>query len=374
MAEQRTLRQLVSPYMNYNGLCIDYPTGDAPFELKSSLIHLLPRFNGFAGEDAHTHLKEFQVVSYAPPKPSLEDIVKQMAANNLQYQQQIDYTLHTLQTQIGQLATLVNVMQQAQGSNQQPLEESSVFQIEFISEIVDDTCSDLFAADFPSLSGFDDVYSCDVCTVTKICSVCAEIEAALQVDILTADEVANEVVHVDETLDTPAAQNKPSIEQPPSQELKQIPENLKYAYLEMNEKLPVIISSNLNFYQENKLLQVLKKHKKEIGWTLADIPNISPSMILHMFSIEGEDETKVVRKPFNLLISDVVEKKITCPLDTFTYRRFFFDPGIKGEGSDKILKFNGHYPKLLHESPTLEEENVEDLSLRKDAYVITYPP
>ena len=49
-------------------------------------------------------------------------------------------------------------MQQAQGSNQQPLEEHSVFQIDLISEIVDDTCSDLFASDFPSLSGFDDVY------------------------------------------------------------------------------------------------------------------------------------------------------------------------------------------------------------------------
>src|SRR3954466_5094646 len=99
----------------------------------------------------------------------------------------------------------MNAMQQAQRSNQQRLEEHSVFQIKFLSENVDDTCTDLFADDFPSLYGFDDVYSCDVCTYTKICSVCAEIEVALQVDILTTDEVANEVVHVDEALDTPAA-------------------------------------------------------------------------------------------------------------------------------------------------------------------------
>ena len=96
--------------------------------------------------------------------------------------------------------------------------------------------------------------------------------------------------------------------------------------------------------------------------------------MLHRVSIEVEDGTKVVRLPLNHLISDVVEKKITCPFDTFTYRRFFFDPGIKGEGTNKNFKFNGHYPKLLHESPTLEEENVEDLSLGKAAYVITYPP
>src|SRR3954463_2109876 len=159
MTEQRTLTQLVVPNVNYNGICIDYPVSDAPFELEYGLTHLLPRFNGFAGEDPHKHLKEFQVVCSAPSEPSLEDIVKQMAANNLQYQQQIDSTLQTLQTQIGQLATLVNAMQQTQGSNQQSLEEHSVFQIELLSENVDDTCNDLLAYDFPSLSDFDDVYS-----------------------------------------------------------------------------------------------------------------------------------------------------------------------------------------------------------------------
>src|SRR3954470_10332197 len=296
-----------------------------------------------------------------------------MAANNLQYQQQIDSTLQTLQRQIGQLATLMNAMQQAQGSNQQPLKEHSVFQIELLSETVDDTCIDLFADDFPSLSGFDDVYSCDVCTDTKICSICAEIEVALKVDILTTEDVANEVVHAADTLDIPTTPRTPSIEQPPSLELKPIPENLKYAYLEMNEMLPVIISSNLDFDLENKFLQVLKKHKKAIGWTWTEISDISPSMNLHRVSTEGGDETKVVRPPLDLLISDVVEKKITCPFDTFIYRRFFFDPGIKGEGTNTNFKFNGHYPKLLHESPTLKEENVEDISLGKASYVITYP-
>jgi hypothetical protein len=375
MAEQRTLRQLAAPDANYNGLCIEYPAADIPFESKSGLIHLLPRFNGFAGEDPHKHLNEFQVVYSTLSEPSLEDIVKQMAINNLQYQQQIDSTLQTLQTQIGQLASSINAMQQAQGSNQQPMEEHSIFQIELLSETVDDTCTDLLASDFPSLSDFDDVYSCSDCTDTTICVVCAEIDAALQGDIFTTgDIVIDEVVYAADTLDIPAAPSTHSIEQPPSPELKQLPKNLKYTYLESNEKLPVVISSNLDFDQENKFLQVLKKHKKTIGWTLIDIPEISPSMILHRVSIKVEDETKVLRQPLNLLIFDVVENKITCPFDTFTYRRLFFDPGIKGEGTYKNFKFNGHYPKLLHESRSLEEENLEDLFLGKAAYFITYPP
>jgi hypothetical protein len=65
MVEQ-TLRQLAAPDVNYNALCIQYPDVVVPFELKSGLIHLLPRFSGLAGEDPHKHLKEFQVVCSTP--------------------------------------------------------------------------------------------------------------------------------------------------------------------------------------------------------------------------------------------------------------------------------------------------------------------
>ncbi|XP_057418698.1 uncharacterized protein LOC130712899 [Lotus japonicus] len=77
MAEQ-TLRQLAAPDVNYNGLCIEYPGTEAPFELKSGLIHLLPKFNGLAGEDPHKHLKEFQVVCSTPSRPEgiTEDHIK----------------------------------------------------------------------------------------------------------------------------------------------------------------------------------------------------------------------------------------------------------------------------------------------------------
>ena len=78
VAEQRTLRQLAAPDVNYNGLCIEYPDADAPFELKSGLIHLLPKFNGLAGEDPYKHLKEFQVVCSTPSRPEgiTEDYIK----------------------------------------------------------------------------------------------------------------------------------------------------------------------------------------------------------------------------------------------------------------------------------------------------------
>ena len=63
----------------------------------------------------------------------------------------------------------------------------------------------------------------------------------------------------------------PTVQPPPALELKPLPANLKYAYLEDKEKFPMIISSSLAAEQEEKLLLVLKKHKKAIGWTLANI-------------------------------------------------------------------------------------------------------
>ncbi|RDX62438.1 hypothetical protein CR513_59233, partial [Mucuna pruriens] len=50
----RMLKELATP---------DYPQLELPqsYKLKSGLIHLLPKFNGLAGENPHNHLKEFHV-------------------------------------------------------------------------------------------------------------------------------------------------------------------------------------------------------------------------------------------------------------------------------------------------------------------------
>ena len=94
--------------------------------------------------------------------------------------------------------------------------------------------------------------------------------------------------------------------------MKPLPSNLKYAYLDDSKSFLVIISSSLTDEQEEKLLSVLKKRKKAIGWTLADILGISPSTCMHRINLE--DETKPVRQPqrrLNLVILDVVKKEVT---------------------------------------------------------------
>ncbi|KAK4397278.1 hypothetical protein Sango_1564400 [Sesamum angolense] len=79
MAEnpERTINEMTSPDLNQQPLCIEYPTLDVDFELKSGLIHLLPTFRGLAGEDPHKHIKEFHVVcSGMRPQGVTEEHVK----------------------------------------------------------------------------------------------------------------------------------------------------------------------------------------------------------------------------------------------------------------------------------------------------------
>ena len=104
----------------------------------------------------------------------------------------------------------------------------------------------------------------------------------------------------------------PTVQLPPTPELNPLPATLKYAYLEDKEKFSVIISASLPAEQEKKLLLVLEKHKKSIGWTIADIPGIIPSTCKHRILLE--DRAKPVRQPqrrLNPVILDFMKKEVT---------------------------------------------------------------
>ncbi|KAK8632719.1 hypothetical protein V6N13_073102 [Hibiscus sabdariffa] len=79
---------------------------------------------------------------------------------------------------------------------------------------------------------------------------------------------------------------KPSLQHAPTLELKTLPRHLKYAYLGSDETLPVIISSNLTPDQECSLLSVLSKDKGALGWTMADLKGISPTICMHKIILE----------------------------------------------------------------------------------------
>ncbi|KAM1157741.1 hypothetical protein ACFX2B_028075 [Malus domestica] len=66
-AENRTIKELsASGLDNAAPLCIQYPVAAQgktdDFELKSSLLHHIPKFHQLSMEDPNKHLKEFEVV------------------------------------------------------------------------------------------------------------------------------------------------------------------------------------------------------------------------------------------------------------------------------------------------------------------------
>ena len=71
-------------------------------------------------------------------------------------------------------------------------------------------------------------------------------------------------------------------------DLKPLPLELKYAYLEENEQCQVVISSLLNASQENSLLDILRENKEAIGWKISDLKGISPFVCTHHIYLEEE--------------------------------------------------------------------------------------
>ena len=120
-----------------------------------------------------------------------------------------------------------------------------------------------------------------------------------------------------ETLDGPHAPKlKLSIEEPPTLELKTLLSHLKYVFLKKDSKLPVVISSSLSNVQEEKVLRVLREHKKSLGWTIANIKGIHLFICTHKIIMEEECKPKVQpQRSLNPSKKEVVKAEVIKLLD-----------------------------------------------------------
>nr|GEY59157.1 reverse transcriptase domain-containing protein [Tanacetum cinerariifolium] len=83
-----------------------------------------------------------------------------------------------------------------------------------------------------------------------------------------------------------AKSDKSSIDEPSEVELKDLPPHLEYAFLEGNDKLPVIIAKDLSVEEKTALITVLKSHKRAIAWKLSDVKGIDPEFCTHKILME----------------------------------------------------------------------------------------
>ncbi|GJV61713.1 hypothetical protein Tco_1467813 [Tanacetum coccineum] len=113
-----------------------------------------------------------------------------------------------------------------------------------------------------------------------------------------------------------AKTTKSSIDKPPEVELKDLPPHLEYAFLEGNDKLPVIIAKDLKNEEKAALIEVPKSHKRAIAWKLFDIKGIDPEFCTQKILMEEDYEPTVQhQKRVNPKIHDVIKKEVEKLLD-----------------------------------------------------------
>nr|GEU44462.1 reverse transcriptase domain-containing protein [Tanacetum cinerariifolium] len=126
-----------------------------------------------------------------------------------------------------------------------------------------------------------------------------------------------------------AKTNKSSIDEPPVVELKDLPPHLKYAFLEGDDKLPVIIAKYLSIEEKTALITVLKSHKRAIAWKLSDINGIDPELCTHKLLMEEDFEPAVQhQRRVNLKIYDFIKQELLKLLDAGLIYLIFDSPWV----------------------------------------------
>ena len=93
--------------------------------------------------------------------------------------------------------------------------------------------------------------------------------------------------------------------------IKELPEHFKYAFLEALKSKLVIISADLTKHKEKKLLEILRKYKETIAWSLEDLKGISPSICMHKIPLEENAKTSIEhQRRLNQVMKEVVRKEV----------------------------------------------------------------
>nr|GEV35496.1 hypothetical protein [Tanacetum cinerariifolium] len=109
---------------------------------------------------------------------------------------------------------------------------------------------------------------------------------------------------------------KSTIDEPPVVELKDLPPHLDYAFLEGDDKLPVIIAKDLEDEEKTALIKVLKSHKQALAWKLSDIKGIDPEFCTHKILIENDFKPAIQhQRRVNPKIHEVIKKEVLKLLD-----------------------------------------------------------
>jgi hypothetical protein len=99
--------------------------------------------------------------------------------------------------------------------------------------------------------------------------------------------------------------------QVPEVDLKPLPKKLKCEFLGPDKTYSVIVSDELSLKKSENLLNLLKKHRKVIAYSINDLKGLSPAFCTHR--IPMEDQYKLVvdhQKKLTHAMREVVKKEV----------------------------------------------------------------
>ena len=93
--------------------------------------------------------------------------------------------------------------------------------------------------------------------------------------------------------------------------MKELPSHLKYEFLEPEKRKSVIISAALTEAEEQKLLEILRKYKEAIAWSIEDLKGISPSICMHKILMNDNVKTSIEhQRRLNPMMKEFVRKEV----------------------------------------------------------------
>nr|GEU95928.1 reverse transcriptase domain-containing protein [Tanacetum cinerariifolium] len=126
-----------------------------------------------------------------------------------------------------------------------------------------------------------------------------------------------------------AKSDKSSVDEPSKVELKDLPPHLEYAFLEGDDKLPVIIANDLSVEEKTALITVLKSHKRAIAWKPSDIKGIDPEFCTQKILMEEDFELAVQhQRRVNPKIHDVIKQEVIKLLEAGLIYPIFDSPWV----------------------------------------------
>jgi len=86
---------------------------------------------------------------------------------------------------------------------------------------------------------------------------------------------------------------------------------LRYEFLSPNQTLSVIVSEKLDDSQIEKLLNVLRKYKGSIDYSIDDISGVSPSVCMHRIHLDDRQKpSRQSQRRLNPNMQEVVKKEV----------------------------------------------------------------